>query len=153
MLLASALIGFASGSRTFLAIALTAWAVSFGWVDTGVTFFDWLGAPALAAVLTLLAFGELYGDKQPQMGARTRFPALLARLLAGGIAGGALAAGADMAWLGVGMGAGAALIGTFATYRMRKWLAGRLGRDLPAALFEDALTLLLAVAALALIAS
>lgn len=135
-------IGLLNGGRTFLAIALVAWSAAFGWLDIAGTPLGWLGAPAPAAVLTLLAMGELYGDKQPGMGNRTRKAALAARVLFGALAGAVVAIGAVVtasAWAGAAMGAMGAAIGTFATFRLRAALANRFGRDLPAALIEDAL--------------
>lgn len=135
-------IGFLNGARTFLAIALVAWSAAFGWLDIGGTALTWLGAPAPAAILTLLALGELYGDKQPKMGDRTRKPALAARIVMGALAGGAVALGAGepaSGWAGAGIGALGAAIGTFATFRFRAACARKLGKDLPAALLEDAI--------------
>lgn len=135
-------IGFLSGARTFLAPALVAWSAAFGWLDIGGTWLSWLGAPAPAAILTLLAFGELYGDKQPQAPNRTVSYALVGRIVMGALSGTVIALGAAdpaMGWAGAAIGALGAAIGTFATLRFRLWLAGKFGKDLPAALLEDAL--------------
>lgn len=135
-------IGFLGGGRTFLAAAMVAWSAAFGWLDIAGTALGWLGAPAPAAILTLLAMGELYGDKQPKMGDRTRKPALAARVVVSALVGAMVALGAAVTaspWAGAGMGALGAAIGTFATFRLRAALARKLGRDLPAALIEDLL--------------
>ena len=136
------LIGFLNGARTFLAIAMVAWSAAFGWLDIGGTALSWLGAPAPAAILTLLALGELYGDKQPSMGNRTRKVALAARVVMGALAGAAVALGASevaSAWAGAALGALGAAVGTFATFRFRAVCADKFGKDLPSALLEDAL--------------
>lgn len=136
------LIGFLNGARTFLAIAMVAWSAAFGWLDIGGTGLSWLGAPAPAAILTLLALGELYGDKQPSMGDRTRKAALAARIVMGALAGAALALGASdpaSGWAGAGLGGLGAAIGTFATFQFRAICAAKFGKDLPAAMLEDAL--------------
>ncbi|WP_260482743.1 DUF4126 domain-containing protein [Sphingomicrobium flavum] len=146
-------IGLLTGGRAFLAIALVAWSAAFGWLDAAGTALGWLGAPAPAAILTLLAMGELYGDKQASMGNRTARAPLAARIVLGALAGGLVALGASVTaspWAGAAMGALGAAIGTFATFRLRAWLATRLGRDLRAALIEDALLIAGIVAVVAL---
>lgn len=144
------LIGFLNGARTFLAPALVAWSAAFGWLDIAGTGLGWLGAPAPAAILTLLALGELYGDKRPEAPNRTISYGLVGRIAMGAVTGAAIAMGAvDPAsgWAGAALGALGAAIGTFATLRARLWLAGKFGKDLPAALTEDALL----IAAIALL--
>ena len=71
----------------FLAIALVAWSAAFGWLDIGGTVIGWLGAPAPAAILTLLALGELYGDKRPEAPNRTISYGLAGRIVTGALAG------------------------------------------------------------------
>ena len=135
------LIGFFNGARAFLAIAMVAWSAAFGWLDIAGTGLGWLGAPAPAAILILLAMGELYGDKRPEAPNRTVSYGLAGRVVLGALSGAALALGAaDPAsgWAGAGLGALGAAIGTFATLRLRLWLAAKFGKDLPAALLEDA---------------
>lgn len=148
------LIGFLNGARTFLAPALVAWSAAFGWLDIAGTGLGWLGAPAPAAILTLLALGELYGDKRPEAPNRTISYGLAGRIAMGALSGAAIAMGAvDPAsgWAGAGLGALGAAIGTFATLRARLWLAAKFGKDLPAALAEDAL--LIAAIALLILAA
>ncbi|NNC46826.1 MAG: DUF4126 domain-containing protein [Sphingomonas sp.] len=148
------LIGFLNGARTFLAPALVAWSAAFGWLDIAGTGLGWLGAPAPAAILTLLALGELYGDKRPEAPNRTISYGLAGRIVMGALSGAAIAMGAvDPAsgWAGAGLGALGAAIGTFATLRARLWLAAKFGKDLPAALAEDAL--LIAAIALLILAA
>ncbi|WP_343344161.1 DUF4126 family protein [Sphingomicrobium sp. XHP0239] len=144
LLVLCAAIGFLTGARTFAPIAMVAWASAFGWLDIAGTGLGWLGAAAPAAILTLLAMGELYGDKLPQAGNRTVWFALLGRIVVGALAAAALALGASAPTSAVSGGiAGAvgAAIGTFVTFRARQGLIERQGR-IAGALIEDAFVLL-----------
>lgn len=142
-LLLAFLAGFLNGPRTFAPVALVAWSAAFGWLDIAGTGLGWLGAPAPAALLTLLALGELYGDKSTTT-MRTVWFALVGRALLGALVGAAIALGAQdpaSGWLGAVLGAIGALVGTYATLPLRLGLGKRLGSDLPAALIEDALVI------------
>ncbi|MCM8557809.1 DUF4126 domain-containing protein [Sphingomicrobium sediminis] len=137
------LIGFLNGPRTFAPIALVAWSAAFGWLDIAGTGLGWLGAAAPAAILTLVALGELYGDKHTDR-SRTWVPAVIGRVVMGAVAGAALALGAAdpaVGLVGAGLGAVGALIGTYATLPLRLRLAKKWGKDLPAALIEDAVVI------------
>lgn len=93
-------------------------------------------------ILSALAAGEIIADKFPQAPDRVFAPALVGRAVtAGGTSGLLWSLNRRPAWLGVLLGAGAALASTFATFRLRLWL----GRVLPgryavswAGLLEDA---------------
>ncbi|WP_265587192.1 DUF4126 domain-containing protein [Sphingomicrobium arenosum] len=142
-LLLAFIAGFLNGPRTFAPVALVAWSAAFGWLDIAGTGLGWLGAPAPAALLTLLALGELYGDKVTTR-SRTWVPAVIGRAAMGALVGGAIALGASdpaSGWLGAALGATGAVIGTYATLPLRLALAKRFGRDLPAALIEDAIVI------------
>ncbi|MBB3764551.1 DUF4126 family protein [Sphingomicrobium lutaoense] len=147
-LLLAAGAAFLCGSRTFATLALTCWFVSLGLVDVGDAPLKWLGAPALAAILSLLAFGEIYADKQPQMKARTRPPPLIARMVSGALVGATVGASSDLALAGAALGTASAALGTLATFQVRRWLAERLGRDLPAAIVEDVVVVAASLAVL-----
>ncbi|MCJ7421430.1 DUF4126 domain-containing protein [Sphingomicrobium astaxanthinifaciens] len=155
LVLALALVaGLLNGPRTFAPVALVAWSAAFGWLDVAGTWLGWLGAPAPAALLTLLALGELYGDKVTTR-SRTWLPGMIARAVMGALVGAGIALGAsDPAPGGWGalLGALGALVGTPATLPLRLALARRLGRDLPAALIEDAIVIGGIAAIIALVA-
>ena len=143
-LLLAAAVGFLTGARTFVPIALLAFAATYGWLDLTGSGLGWLGNVAPVAILILLAMGELYGDKQPDAGNRTNPIALIGRIAVGALAGAALALGAQAGASGpmaaVAGGVGAA-IGTFLTFRARAGLIERHGR-LVGALIEDAFVIL-----------
>ncbi|MEN3972285.1 DUF4126 family protein [Sphingomicrobium sp. XHP0235] len=140
LLLLAAAVGFLTGARTFVPIAIVAFAATYGWLDLTGTGLGWLGNVAPVAILILLAMGELYGDKQPDAGNRTNRVALVGRIAVGALAGAALALGAQAGASGpaaaVAGGVGAA-IGTCLTFRARAGLIERHGR-IAGALIEDA---------------
>src|SRR5262249_13299731 len=98
---------------------------------------SYLGSSIAVAIVTLLAAGELVGDKLPTTPSRTAPAGLGARLVTGAITGGAIAGG-----VGAALGAVGALIGTFGGYQARTGLVRALGTpDLPIALLEDAIAI------------
>lgn len=151
LLIACVLSGLASGGRTFLAPALLAWAVAFAWLPLDGTTLHWVDSGVFRWLLTVLAVLELLGDKSPRAPSRKQPAAVVARLLSGGGCGALLALATGHApWVGIVVGAGAAVAGTWGGFALRRRLAERLGHDLPAALIEDALVLMLAAASVML---
>jgi uncharacterized membrane protein len=127
------LIGVLSGLRALTPLAVTAWALHLGWLHADGTL-SYLGSGVAVAITTLLALGELVGDKLPTTPSRTAPPGLIARLVTGAVTGAAIAGGT-----GAAVGAVGALAGTFGGYQARTGLVRALGTaDLPIALLEDA---------------
>ena len=106
----------------------------------------WAGYLATAIVFTVLAVGEYIGDTLPATPNRTEPLLVAARLVFGALVG-ALAAHATLepAAGGVLFGVTGAVIGTYGGYRVRMYWSKSIGRDLPVALCESAIALLLAV--------
>jgi uncharacterized membrane protein len=77
-----------AGLRSMSAPAFLARAVRRG--DLRAPDLPALGSPKVSALLTLLAMGEMIADKTPFIPARTSAPALLGRVLSGGLAGATL---------------------------------------------------------------
>lgn len=148
--LASVALGMVAGLRTFTAPAALAWAARLGGVDMHGTALDWLGGTWAPWVCTLLAVAELAGDKSPRATSRKAWPALLARLSAGGFCAAVLALDAGLAWPGFALlGAGGAWLGTFGGHALRVRLAGYFGKDWPAAVLEDGLAIAMVAALIA----
>jgi len=139
------LIGVVAGLRTMMAPTAVSWAASLGWIDLSGTWLSFAGYWLTPWLLTVAAIGELVTDKLPSTPSRKTPPQFAARLVMGGLSGAAIGAAGDM-WLG-GLVAGVvgALIGTFGGSIMRAKLAASFGRDLPAALLEDAVAIVAAV--------
>jgi uncharacterized membrane protein len=77
-----------AGLRSMAAPAFLAQAVRRG--DLRAPVMPALGSPKVSALLALLAMGEMIADKTPFVPARTSTPALLGRVLSGGLAGATL---------------------------------------------------------------
>jgi len=134
------LLGLANGQRTFTppaAITLAAAGTGLGLKGTPLAFLTskWTGA-----IMSAAAVGEYVADKQPGIPARIAPPALAGRALGGALSG-AAAARPGKALLAAGLGAAGAIAGAYLSYRARAVIARALGRDMPVAFAEDALSL------------
>jgi uncharacterized membrane protein len=136
------LIGCVAGLRALTAPAAVAWAARLGWVSLpgGLA---WLGSTAAVAILTVLAVLELVADKLPATPSRTAPPGIVARILAGGVAGACVGhAGAGAATLGALLGVAGGLAGGFGGYQARTGLVRALGVPDPViAVLEDVLAI------------
>ena len=144
VLLLAFVIGLVAGLRAFTAPAAASWAARLGWLHLAGTPLAFLGAAVTPWIFTLLALFELYKDQAPGMGSRKAPPAFGARIVSGALCG--AAAGASGGSLAGGLVAGVvgAVAGTLGGYEFRARLARAFGRDLPAALVEDAIAIGLA---------
>ena len=136
-------LGFANGLRTLTPIAVLCWGAHFHWYSLVHTPFSFLSHPVSLIIFTVLALGELIGDKLPKTPSRiTAFP-LIGRVIFGAGAGAALAAigGAALAVGGV-LGAVGAIAGAYGGYFVRRTITSRGGvPDLPIALVEDVIAI------------
>jgi uncharacterized membrane protein len=151
------LIGVVAGSRTFTAPAAVSWAARFQWLHLNGTPLWFLGNVATPPIVTLLAIGELVVDKLPNTPSRKAPRGFIARILSGAFCGAALnlAGGGAFDWLiagGLIAGGIGAVVGTWSFSQLRAGLAKAFGgRDLPAALIEDACAIAAAVSIVAAI--
>jgi len=141
-------LGIATGMRTMTGIAVVCWYAWLGMFILHNTRAEWAANLVSVMVFTVLALGEYYGDTLPTTPSRKKLPLVLARVVFGGLVG-AIAAKAmgEPGAGGVILGVSGALIGTYGGYSFRMRMAKGFGRDLPAALTESAVALLLAVGA------
>jgi len=141
------LIGLVTGLRSMTAPAAVSWAARLGWLNLQGTPLAFLGAAATPWIFTLAALGELVADKLPKARSRKSPPAFIARIVVGALCGAAVgAAGHALVAGGVG-GVVGAVAGTLGGYEFRTRLARAVGRDLPAALLEDIIAIVLAILA------
>jgi uncharacterized membrane protein len=140
ILLPAFLIGLIAGLRTFTAPAAVSWAAYLGRLALAGTPLAFLGFVATPFILTVVAVGELIYDKLPQARSRKESHGFGGRLVGGGLCGTAIGATGDALVAGLVAGAVGAVIGTLAGYEARVRLAKAIGRDTPAALLEDAVT-------------
>ena len=138
------LIGVVAGLRAMTAPAAVAWGAYLGWLPLSGTWAGFMGHWIAVAIFTVLALVELVGDQLPSTPSRKVPVQFGTRLVSGafvgaiiGTAGGALIAGLVAGIVG-------AAIGTYGGAEVRSRLAGAFGRDLPAALIEDAVAIVLA---------
>ncbi|MBW4481350.1 MAG: DUF4126 domain-containing protein [Tildeniella torsiva UHER 1998/13D] len=139
------LIGIIAGLRTMTAIAAASWAAYLGYLSLDGSWLAFLGYRFTPWILSALALGEFVTDQLPFTPSR-KVPAQFgARIVSGAISGAAIALPSGT-WIG-GLIAGAvgAVIGTLGGAAARSRLATAFGRDLPAALIEDAIAILGAV--------
>jgi uncharacterized membrane protein len=145
IVLLALVIGFVAGLRAFTAPAAVAWAAHLGLLQLdGV--LSWLGHWLAPWILTALALFELVSDQLPNTPSRKVPMQFGARLLTGALSGAAIGASGGMLLAGIAAGIVGAVLGTYGGAAARAALARSFGRDLPAALIEDAVAILLAVA-------
>lgn len=149
--LAALAIGFASGLRAFTPLALSCWIAVWGWMPLGGSRLAFLGTNIGALVVSLLAVGELIGDKLPITPSRVTAGPLGARIVTGALSGTALAIGAGASWIiGLVCGVVGSVAGAFAGFHARRFLVVRLGvRDIFVAIAEDLVTIILALSVFA----
>ena len=145
-------LGIVAGFRSMTPPAAVAWAAHFGWLDLNGTPLAFLESAPARYILLAAMLGELVADKLPFTPARTGVGPFAARIVSGGFAGAALAAGHEASLVaGAVAGALGALAGTLGGYRARTGLVRALGvPDFPVALAEDVIavgTALLVLAA------
>jgi uncharacterized membrane protein len=136
-------IGVIAGLRALTAPAAVAWAA---WLQCGgftlaATPLAFMGSIWAAIALTALALLELVGDQLPSTPSRKVPVQFGARLVMGGLAGAAIGPAHQMLVAGLVAGIVGAVIGTYGGAAARAGLAKSFGRDLPAALIEDAIAI------------
>ena len=132
------LIGVVAGLRAMTAPAAISWAAALGWLPLEGTPLAFLGAAITPWIFTVLAMGELVTDKLPKAPSRKVPIQFGGRLVGGAVSGAAIGTAAGSIWIGAALGVIGAVIGTLGGAAARGRLAAAFGRDLPAALIEDA---------------
>ena len=142
------LIGAASGLRSLIGLAAVSWAAHAGILGLDHTWLAFLGYSFTPYILTVLAIGEMVNDKLPRTPSRLAPPGFTARIVTSALCG--LAIGLSGKGMIVGLVAGimGAVAGTFGGAKARSLLAKAFGRDMPAALLEDAVAVSIAAFAL-----
>lgn len=141
VLLLASLIGIVAGLRAFTAPAAIAWAAALGILPLAGGPLAFLGFRFTPWIFTLFAAGELVGDQLPSTPSRKVPVQFGTRIVTGALSGAAIGFGGGMPAAGLIAGATGAVVGTLGGAAARGWLAAKLGRDLPAALIEDAVAI------------
>ncbi|MFM0092347.1 DUF4126 domain-containing protein [Paraburkholderia sediminicola] len=139
------LIGVVAGLRAMTAPAAVSWAAHLGWLPLQDTPLAFLGFTATPYIFTVLAIVELITDQLPKTPSRTVPMQFGARIVLGGLSGAAIGAAHGSLLGGLIAGVVGAVIGTLGGAKVRGALARAFGRDLPAALIEDAVAIVGAV--------
>jgi uncharacterized membrane protein len=142
------LIGSASGLRALIGLAAVSWAARFGILPVDHTWLAFLGYAFTSSILTLMAIGELVNDKLPKTPSRLIPPQFITRIVISALCGLAIGLSGNEMIIGLVAGILGAVAGTFGGAKARSLLARTFGRDLPAALLEDAVALGIAAFAL-----
>ena len=95
-----------------------------------------------------MAIGELVNDKLPKTPSRLIPPQFITRIVTSALCGLAIGFSGNGMIIGLVAGIIGAVAGTFAGAKARTFLSKTFGRDLPAALLEDAVALGIAAFAL-----
>ena len=142
------LIGTASGLRALIGLTAVSWAVHSGILPLEHTWLAFLGYAFTPYILTLMAIGELVNDKLLKTPSRLVPPQFITRIVTSALCGLAIGLPGHGMIIGLVVGIIGAVAGTFGGANARSLLARTFGRDLPAALLEDAVAL--GISALAL---
>lgn len=135
------LIGVVAGLRAMTAPAAVSGADYLAVLPLAGTPLAFLGHPVAFAILALLAIGELIADQLPKTPSRKVPVQFGTRIFTGALSGAALGAAGGMLIGGLLAGVVGAWIGTLGGAAGRACLARAFGRDLPAALIEDAVAI------------
>lgn len=137
------LIGCVAGLRSMMAPAIVCAAAYLQWVHLNGTPLAFLNTMVALSIFTLLAIGELVGDKLPSMPARTAPVGLIGRAVTGALCGAALAVsgGRSMA-IGALLGVAGGIGGAYAGYNIRHGLVTQMQLpDFVVAVIEDLLAI------------
>ncbi|PKA42092.1 DUF4126 domain-containing protein (plasmid) [Rhizobium sullae] len=135
------LIGIVAGLRAMTAPAAVAWGAALGWFDVSQTPLAFMGYRWTPWVLTLLAAVELITDQLPTTPSRKVPMQFGARIIMGALAGAMIGAPGGSLIAGLVAGIVGAVVGTLGGAAIRAKLAAAFGKDLPAALIEDAVAI------------
>lgn len=142
ILLLACLIGIVAGLRTMTAPAAVAWAAHLGWFSVADTPLAFMGYQWTPWIFSILAVIELVTDQLPSTPSRKVPVQFGGRIVVGALVGATVGAAGGMLFAGLIAGVVGAVIGTYGGAAARARLASAFGRDLPAALIEDAVAVI-----------
>lgn len=148
VLIPALVVGVACGLRAMIGLAAISWAANLGTLSLQGTWLSFFGYRATPYIMSFLSLGELINDKLPKTPSRLIPPQFITRILMGFITGAAIGLSQGHLLIGVVSGIVGSVIGTLAGAKARAFAAELFGRDLPAALLEDAVAVVLVVLAL-----
>ncbi|HEY9646911.1 MAG TPA: hypothetical protein V6C88_11100 [Chroococcidiopsis sp.] len=138
-------IGIIAGLRTLTAPAAMSWAAYLGYLNLGGGGLAFMGYRFVPWIFSVLALGEFVADQLPSTPSRKVPVQFGARLVSGALSGAMVGVDGGTLWGGLVAGIVGAVIGTTGGAVVRSRLATAFGRDLPAALIEDAIAIIGAI--------
>jgi uncharacterized membrane protein len=123
--------------------AVVSWAARLRWPQLQSTPLALIGSPWVAYLFSLLALGELVGDKLPFTPSRLSAGPLGGRLVLGALSGSVIFAASHQSLVsGALLGGVGALLGSYLGYSLRRALVTRSGLpDIVVALTEDVIAI------------
>ncbi|SEO35605.1 Uncharacterized membrane protein [Luteibacter sp. UNC138MFCol5.1] len=146
VLLLALLIGIVAGLRALMAPAAVAFAARFGGLALTGTPLAFMGYAWTPWIIGVLALGELVTDQLPTTPSRKVPVQFGARLVTGGLSGACIGAAHGMLVGGLVAGVVGAAIGTWGGAALRAKMAAAFRKDAPAAIIEDIVAIVLAIA-------
>jgi uncharacterized membrane protein len=137
--------GIVAGSRTFTTPAAVSWAARLGFLHLDGTWLAFMGYGWTPWIFTILAIVEYITDQLPSTPSRKVPMQFGARIVSGALSGATIGASGGSWIAGLIAGVIGAVIGTYGGAEARARMARAFGRDLPAALIEDAAAIVLGV--------
>jgi uncharacterized membrane protein len=152
-LVALPLLGVVTGMRTFVPMAVLCWFAYRGNLPVDGTWAAWTGHLVTAIIFSLLAIGEIVGDKLPKAPNRTNLLGMTGRVIFGGLVGAIVATGLDgSVFEGILLAVSGAYVGAHAGYLVRRELVILLRwQDWHVAVFEDVIAVVWAVLAMGVV--
>lgn len=145
LVLLAILIGIVAGLRAMTAPAALAWGAYLGWFSVSGTALAFMGSFWSVMIFSVLAIAELVSDQLPGTPSRKVPIQFGTRVIMGALGGATVTATGGSIVVGLIAGVAGAVIGTYGGAAARASLANSFGRDLPAALIEDAAAIVLAI--------
>lgn len=140
------LIGVVAGLRTMTAPAAVSWAATLGWLPVSGNWASFLGYWLTPWIFTILALIEFVTDQLPGTPSRKVPRQFGARIVSGAFCGAAIGTAGGNLIGGLIAGVIGAVAGTLGGAEARtRLVAATGGKDLPIALLEDAVAVLLAL--------
>lgn len=145
--LAALLIGIVAGLRAMTAPAAVSWGAFLGWLPVSETWAAFMGFRFTPWIFSILALVEFVTDQLPSTPSRKVPQQFGARIVSGAFCGAVIGAAGGATISCAGAGVIGAFLGTMGGAEARGRLAAMFGNDRPAAFIEDAVAIVLGLAA------
>jgi uncharacterized membrane protein len=143
-------IGIVAGLRVMTAPAAVSWGAALGWLPVSETWAAFMGYRFTPWIFSLLALVEFVTDQLPSTPSRKVPQQFGARIVSGAFCGAVVGTAGGSLIGGLIAGSIGAVLGTLGGYEARKRLVAAIGgKDRPIAILENAVAVILGLAAVA----